>query len=210
MAKIDELLDEVEAPTTAASFNVVSGFKSFVRAVSTSDLFRRLSKDARANDGAAAQVLGRILRLSQLAVDSRYENPNDVAIATYLIVLSLTTADLYAAAVEAVGATRNCWWAAQILEAKRAGVWLADTNAYDGQESESIVTANAASLAVRTSFELIINSEALFGQYDYVIAHSGIDTRPSLTLSTQMTDALPNWTTSSRSTANNRQQAVAA
>lgn len=93
--------------------------RSFVRALNEVPAVRALAAEARGSEAVASKVLGRVLVLSRLKIDTRYENPNDVAMAAYLQVLLLTSRDLYAAAADAVGTAHNVWWAVQLSQLGR-------------------------------------------------------------------------------------------
>ena len=116
---LENLFEEIESARTAASVNVVSGLRSFVRALNEVPAVRALAAEARGSETVASKVLGRVLVLSKLKIDTRYENPNDVAMAAYLQVLSLTARGLYAAATDAVGTAHNVWWALQLSQLGR-------------------------------------------------------------------------------------------
>jgi hypothetical protein len=79
-----QALDEIQTQEFAAKLNVASGFRSFFRAASEEPAVATLFKAVLESGETREEVFGRILDLSSLDVDIRYENPNDTALAVLL------------------------------------------------------------------------------------------------------------------------------
>jgi hypothetical protein len=112
---VRELLAEIEGTAFALRVGVASGLKHFGRLLRDQKAVGALARAAQSNVEVARVVFSRLVRLSRLRIDPRYENPSDVAVAGYLLVLSAT--ELYAAAVDEVLASQNLWWAAHMARA---------------------------------------------------------------------------------------------
>jgi hypothetical protein len=68
----------------------------------------------RANTISPKAVLGRLINLTRQSVDPRYDNPNDIAMATYLFALQQTDSALARIGAEAVIGVAGAWWASKI------------------------------------------------------------------------------------------------
>jgi len=105
-----ELLREIESHSFAARVNVASDVKTFLRGVwhqaAVISLFSKLE-----DKNYQSLLLNKISDLAQLAVDQRYENPNDTALAVYLWVLSFKSIDLATVAASIAAQASQCWWA---------------------------------------------------------------------------------------------------
>jgi hypothetical protein len=135
-----ELITQVEGTAFAVHVGVASGFKQFGRLLRSQKAVDALAQAARSDADIARIVLGRLVRLSRLRIDPRYENPNDVAIAAYLVVLASASSQLYRIAVDEVLSSTNLWWAAQIarvsIEEARQ-VSAAETFVIDGNPDQA-------------------------------------------------------------------------
>lgn len=111
-----QLFTEIEHARTAARVNVASGLRGFLQTLRSVEAVRSLASLARNDRGIAAAVLTRLIELAQRRIDPRYENPHDVGIAAYLLVLSTAAPDLIAIAADAVSEAENCWWAVRAAQ----------------------------------------------------------------------------------------------
>jgi len=193
---LEKLFTDIEAAKTAALVNVVSGWRSFVRALVQLDAVRELATEARSNETVASHVLMRLVGLSQLKVDPRYENPNDVAMAAYLQVLSLTAPELYASAIDAVLSAQNCWWATQLAQAGRSQHEATGDETLVATEIVSILGeptvwlhddwVTVSCVTGETSAEMVVASGAAFSDsgYTLIMVPSDVDVRPSSAVGT--------------------------
>jgi hypothetical protein len=109
----------IEHPRTAAEVNVASGFRSFLRGLVRLQPLKELVVRAREDQNVGWAILLRLLHLAELRIDRRYENPNDVAMAAYLVILRSVASELYDFGAAAVLAAENCWWASKIASVPR-------------------------------------------------------------------------------------------
>ncbi|MGH9384663.1 MAG: hypothetical protein ACRD2N_10295 [Vicinamibacterales bacterium] len=116
---INDLFDAIESGKTAAELNVLSGAGPFLRALQSLPGVRSLAASSRSNPAVALQVLRRLEQLSKKQIDRRFENPNDVAIAAYILILSSADRDIKRAALAASATAENCWWATRVAEGVR-------------------------------------------------------------------------------------------
>jgi hypothetical protein len=142
--RIRPLLTRIESQSLAAQVAVVGGLRPFVRALRATEPVRALSAAVRDEKDLAWQVLGRLIELTRLRIDARYENPNDVAMAAYVMVLSAAPS-LFAMAVDAVLSAQNVWWATQLVRASQ-------TEEGTGSGEETVVVQSTT--AERGGFEL--------------------------------------------------------
>ena len=94
----------------AARINIVSGSRQFLLALNSQPAMLELF-DAAKDERVAIETMARVLRLARQSIDLRYENPFDVAMSAYLLVLQQTQPELARIAAEVVLASPNCWWA---------------------------------------------------------------------------------------------------
>jgi hypothetical protein len=116
---LEAMFARVESGRTAAEMNLASGLRVFLYGLAEIEPVRTLATAVRENEHTASKVLGRLISLSRLKSDPRYENPNDVALAAYLQILSNATPSIYEAALDAVRTARNCWWANEAANTAR-------------------------------------------------------------------------------------------
>lgn len=94
--------------------NVVSGLRSFIRAVfrekSVTVLYRAMVISSIARDN----VLEQLQSLSRLEIDRRYEHPNDTALAVFLLLMLAVDTDLAVIAADLVDRAPQCWYAQKI------------------------------------------------------------------------------------------------
>jgi len=113
---IDEILDSIESTAFINHLNLASDYELVARlaleSVEANSLLAALDESPRAR----GRVLDRIHELSNSETDDRFENPWDVPLAVYVLVMHYTAPLLgQLAAVGARGA-RNTWWLAHVLQ----------------------------------------------------------------------------------------------
>lgn len=112
--RIGDLTTQIEDIRFSAELNLATGAKAFRRALRDHSLLHQLAEAAR--DAASATALvDRVAELSRRQIDVRYENPFDVALCCYLVVLGDTAEPATVArAAQAVSKAPNCWWAIEV------------------------------------------------------------------------------------------------
>jgi hypothetical protein len=132
---IQKLVSEIEGTEFVFEVGMASGLKHLRRLLRDQAVVHALAQAARNDLEVARIVLGRLVRLSRLRIDPRFENPNDIAIAAYLVVLSAASPQLCSAAVDEVLLSTNLSWAEQIARAfleESKQVSAAETIVVDG------------------------------------------------------------------------------
>jgi hypothetical protein len=110
-----QLFEKLESDRFSATINVVSGLNQFVRALSSSDEFQALLTIARS--GADRSLLAdRFNQLAARETDPEYENPWDVALAAYLLVLEQVDPNQAALCAERASIGSNGWWSRKIAD----------------------------------------------------------------------------------------------
>lgn len=108
---------EIESGEFDARVNVVSGMGRFFKAArqepAVIDLFRELGSSG----SSCEDVLGRIHDLSNLSVDSRYENPKDSAIAILLWSLTYAQPDYAVLAAHYADRASQTWYTKKMAHA---------------------------------------------------------------------------------------------
>jgi hypothetical protein len=110
-----EAMKEVEHLKFAVRIGLANSFRAFLRNISSEPSVDELLVLARSRD-VALQILQRILSLSKLRVDFRYLHRFDIALATYLWVLSRTSPELAPAGAEATAYLPRTWWTEQVCK----------------------------------------------------------------------------------------------
>src|SRR5438876_11852665 len=114
-----KLFAEFESPGFSARVNVVSGYNQFLRAIASQPEVSGLLEGLQSSD-SLIELLIHVLELAARATDEGYENPNDVALATYLWVLSMSDPAATQFAAEEVRQCRRCWWARKLADRLRS------------------------------------------------------------------------------------------
>ena len=104
-----ELFDKVESPHFSARVNLASDTKMFVRLANEQSEFLQLREEMK-DESSRKRVVDRALYLTQLPFDVKYENPNDAAVATYILALSMSDEVLAIEIVKGVVSNNNGWW----------------------------------------------------------------------------------------------------
>lgn len=137
---IAELCDAIESHKMAAEVNVASSRRLATEIVRSHAIVRELANMMN-RPGVTKRIFLRILGLTSQATDPRHENPNDIALLVYLLLLSRRDRQLALIASSAVCQMPNLWWASKmatdILERR------SEQNEMAG-ETSTPVTANAS------------------------------------------------------------------
>ena len=119
--RLPELMDTIESVTFSVQANVASGTETFLHIVKSSPAFQELQKMT-SDLAVLNKVMQRIVMLCRKETDPKYEHPDDVAIATYLLVLYTLprTVDLEMASLQVtITYTRKdnrLFWARHVAE----------------------------------------------------------------------------------------------
>lgn len=105
----------IESPEFSANVNVVSGYKQFLRAIEGSKDIQELRKQISGPDDLV-ELLCRAFFLMNLPCDEAHENPYDVAVATYLFVLSQVDLEAAKSLAAQVRWRSGFWWARKFAE----------------------------------------------------------------------------------------------
>jgi len=81
---------------------------------------------------AHEEVLGRIHGLSRLAVDRRYENPNDTALAVLLWLTMFAAPDYVQIVADVVDRAPQCWYAKKLANRILTPPPVASANVWTG------------------------------------------------------------------------------
>lgn len=104
-----EVMEAIERDEFSAEMNLAAGTRAFRRSMRTHDLFLRLTELSKENP---SELVHRVKSISKFDVDMVYENPFDVALSAYLLVLSdVAEPEAVSAAAAAIIGTPRCWWA---------------------------------------------------------------------------------------------------
>ncbi|MFQ5778170.1 MAG: hypothetical protein ACE5IP_09195 [Terriglobia bacterium] len=112
---MERLFQGIESHEFAARVNLASGFRHFLQILLSQKSFQQLADLAR-DKQATIEILRRIVAVSNVRVDLRYENPFDAGLAAYLWVLYLTNPPIAYIGAEVISPPVNCWWTSQITE----------------------------------------------------------------------------------------------
>ena len=111
---LQEALARIESPEFDAELNLVSGSKSFFRAIAGDSMVKILMKSMNETGEGPEQILGRIYDLSMLETDPHYENPNDTALAVLLWLTTYTDSQLANVGAHYVQRAPRCWYATHL------------------------------------------------------------------------------------------------
>ncbi len=105
----ESLFETLESDRFSATMNVVSGLKQFVRAIASAPEVQELLASTRSHDDVIV-IAERFNQVAARATDPAYENPWDVALAAYLLVLDRVDPGQAALCAERVSMSSNGWW----------------------------------------------------------------------------------------------------
>ena len=111
----ESLFDKLESDRFSAAMNVVSGVKQFVRAISSAPEVQELLASARSDDDSLV-IAERFNQVAARATDPAYENPWDVALAAYLLVLDQMDPAQATLCAERASMSSNGWWSRKIAD----------------------------------------------------------------------------------------------
>jgi hypothetical protein len=110
------LFGVIESSEMFLSANLAQGLASFIEHALTVGATRTLIDRVRRDPQDARRVLQRLVTIVAYRTDTRYANPNDVAISIYGLVLSAADADTFTVAAAAIANAPNCWWAPRVMQ----------------------------------------------------------------------------------------------
>jgi hypothetical protein len=116
MSKTEQLFQTIESHEFAATVNLASDFKTFVRILESEKPVQELAREIQSTKEREA-VWARIRTLVQDQGEEGYEHPWDAALAAYLWLLANTDARLANLAAATIAAAPRCWWARNMAEA---------------------------------------------------------------------------------------------
>jgi hypothetical protein len=105
---------EITSSEFEIKLNVVSGLRSFIRAVFKEEAVKVLYRAMLTSPSARDAVLEQVQILSNLDIDRRYENPNDTALAVFLLLTFAVDTELAVIAADLVDRAPQCWYAQKI------------------------------------------------------------------------------------------------
>jgi len=108
-------LSKIESHEFAADLSLASDYKIYLRILKEHKAVQDLLKAFGYNKNKS-KLIQRIIELSELVIDNRYENPWDVALSAYLWVLSQKDMKLAQVAAEVAAKVPNCWWTIRISQ----------------------------------------------------------------------------------------------
>jgi len=110
-----ELFRAIESDRFSALLNVVSGYRSFTRAVEQQPEVQQLRSAMRQPD-VQLSVFVRLVQLLTREPDPKLENRNDVAVAVYIWSLTTLSSPLASVAAALVAQRHDFWWARKVAE----------------------------------------------------------------------------------------------
>ena len=102
---------EIERRDFELEISVESGFQRMISRIASNNAVREAINIIKADKTSALSglVLDRIRRLSIVAVDPRYRNQNDTALAAYLLLLGVAAPEYLRVGIRLVGLAANTW-----------------------------------------------------------------------------------------------------
>lgn len=110
---IAELFNAIESHKMAAEVNIASSRRLANEIVRSHPIVRELA-DKMKKPRVTERIFLRLLGLTSQATDPRYENPSDIALLAYLLLLSWRDRQLALIAGSAVCQMPNLWWASKM------------------------------------------------------------------------------------------------
>ena len=108
-----EIFSVIESHEFAARLNVASSLDAFLRAAKEENSVQQLFKELASTQHLSA-LLERVIRLSQVPVDPRYENPGDTALAIYVWLASFRGTAYGRLLAQYSSTALQCWWSSKI------------------------------------------------------------------------------------------------
>jgi hypothetical protein len=109
------LFEAIEHPNFSAQLNVVSGYRQFVRALTSAPELQELIGSIKVEDDVE-DVLKRLVLCTKAPCEPGYEHPHDVALAAYLVVLNQLASPTSVRAGTVVKQCVGCHWARKVAE----------------------------------------------------------------------------------------------
>ena len=106
-----EALAQIESSEFDVNVNVVSGMKSFLRAVNSESAVREARHLMLESGETREEVLGRIRDLAVAEIDLKYENPHDTPLAVLLWLTYYSAPEFANVAAHHAASAPNCWYA---------------------------------------------------------------------------------------------------
>ena len=141
----------VEGLDTFVAANLAQGVDSFVTLALEIPVVRNLIERVRRDPQEAKRVLQRLLTIANYRTDSRYANPNDVAISVYGIVLSAADTDIFTITAGVIANAPNCWWAPRVLA-------TIDPRRRNGSDTKTAVNSKAVAVLLSDSFDILLQA----------------------------------------------------
>lgn len=113
MAFSDDLTT-IEDRLFSAELNVVSSTRAFFGAISRNPVVLRVLREIRESGELLEDLLGHALELCEIVPDSRYENPYDTALATYLWLTHFSSEGISRSLAESIDGTSRTWYAKKL------------------------------------------------------------------------------------------------
>ncbi len=114
---LQDVLIEIESGEFDARVNMVSGMGQFFKAARQEPAVVELFRELASSGSSCEDVLGKIHDLSNLFVDSRYENPKDSAIAILLWSLTYTQPEYGVLAAHYADRAEQTWYTKKLAHA---------------------------------------------------------------------------------------------
>ncbi len=108
--KTEALFEAIESHESAARVGLASDLKTAVEIALGEPSVQALGSKLEKSD-IATLILTRVLSLAKQKIDPRYENPNDVALFIYALLLSIHYPSLAFVAATVLCETPHLWWA---------------------------------------------------------------------------------------------------
>ena len=112
--EIQPIFERLESHEFSAEINVCSDLLSIEKAIFSNDAVIDLKRQCKIDPLITAEVIERIRLLVNMSPDPRYESPWDIAISTYLLILSFTNSPATFLAASIVQNAAQLWWAERI------------------------------------------------------------------------------------------------
>ena len=108
--KLDKIIFQIESVEYSLEIGLCGSRSKLRDAVINRACVSKLIDMLKSSDVVAERIAGRAIRISNLPIDKDYQNPHDIALATYLIALYETHPVLARSCATVVGLAPNLWW----------------------------------------------------------------------------------------------------
>ena len=113
MPVIAEIKD-VESADFAARVNIASDLPTFLRAIAEQPSVAELNRRVCETPSFLSVLFTKMRHLRDVDFDGQYENPKDVAMATYGWILATTNPELMGLVGDVLSSLRNSWWSSRL------------------------------------------------------------------------------------------------